>query len=442
MKKCCLWLVIINLLALQNALSCTIFCFTRDGQTYFGNNEDYSNPDTEIRFYPAQKGKYAWVYLGFSDNVAQGGVNEKGLCWDWVAMKSETGWKFDKTKKILNGYPYDKMITECATVEEALNFYEKYNEPSFAHAVIFIADKLGNSVIIGCKKGKIFIRRNEDNLQAFGYGGQAVEYYFSGNPGERNIDYMAEALNKAHQEEGYPTQYSNIISSSDGKLYLYFFHDYCRYMVIDYALKLKQSYTRYKMRDLFDGTKSFPGMTLKKQDPAHCISKSTDGLTAYMQIYYRRQSPQNNVFILLFLIIYGLQTLFTLLLWPSAHFLKIMESKEKNEPIPKPELPKIWSFTLCIFLSIYLVVLINFKEAFQVGIPQKLDHFPLFLRLILHIPLVALIMSVPLLVMNINVLRQASLGRFFKWHFTLNTISYWVLQGLFVYWGFIRVFLN
>jgi hypothetical protein len=89
MKRIIMTLFMIIAMACFQAISCTIFCFTYDGKTYFCNNEDFSNPDTEIRFYPAKKGKYAWVYFGFSNNWAQGGVNEKGLCWDWVAGYKE-----------------------------------------------------------------------------------------------------------------------------------------------------------------------------------------------------------------------------------------------------------------------------------------------------------------------------------------------------------------
>ena len=108
------------LICIKTSLACTIFYFVKDGKAFFCNNEDFSNQDTELRFYPAKFGKYAWVYFGFSNDWAQGGVNEKGLCWDWVAGFENTGWKSDKTKKTYKGNLSEKIITQCATVEEAL----------------------------------------------------------------------------------------------------------------------------------------------------------------------------------------------------------------------------------------------------------------------------------------------------------------------------------
>lgn len=258
--------LILSLGVCFNATPCTIFCFTQNGKTYFCNNEDFSNPDTEIQFYPGTKKKYAWVYFGFSNDWAQGGVNEKGLCWDWVAEYNENDWKEDRRKKNFNGNLSEKMITECETVEEAIKFYEKYNEASFSYARTMIADRFGNSVIIGWKNGEMDIQRNTNNLQAFGYGGQNVESYFSKNPGERNIAYLAGALNAAHQEGQYPTQYSNIISLSDGKIYLYKDHDYSEYVEIDYLEKLNNDYSKYKISELFDTNKSFSAISLVKQD--------------------------------------------------------------------------------------------------------------------------------------------------------------------------------
>ena len=268
MKKRTFASLILSFMFYANAMTCTIFVFTQQGKTYFCNNEDYSNPDTEIHFNPSENGKYAWVYLGFSNNWAQGGVNEKGLCWDWVSRGGdyEYSWKVDNTKITMMGNPCEKMITECATVDDAIKFYEKYNDRSLKESRIMLGDKSGNSAIIEWKDGKIHIIRNSSNLQAFGYGGYSVESYFSNNSGEKNIAYFAEALNVAHQEGQYPTLYSNIISLSDGKIYLYKDHNYSEYIEIDYLAKLKGGYTKYKIIDLFKDNMYYSECLLKKQD--------------------------------------------------------------------------------------------------------------------------------------------------------------------------------
>ncbi|HYQ56122.1 MAG TPA: hypothetical protein VEP89_02165 [Draconibacterium sp.] len=185
------------------------------------------------------------------------------MCWDWVAGYDNTGWEKDKSKKTYKGNLSEKIISKCATVDEAINMFLKYNDDSFAYARIMIADKLGNSAIIGWENGKMFIRRNRNKLQAFGFKGDAVKSYFSENSKNTDVNKLAEALEMAHQEGKYPTQYSNIISISEGKIYLYRKHNYSEYLEINYLDKLNNSYSSYKMSELFDRKKSFSDMVLK-----------------------------------------------------------------------------------------------------------------------------------------------------------------------------------
>lgn len=260
---------LLSLFICTSAFSCTIFYYSYNGQMFFCNNEDWSNPDTEIRFHPAKDGKYAWVSLGFSNGWAQGGVNEKGLCWDWVAGYNVEDWKEDTAKKTLNYNnvnPSEKMISECATVEDAIKFYEKYNEVSFSYARTMIADRFGNSVIIGWKDGQIYIQRKNNNLQSFGYKGDVVESHFDNITNNIDLDCLTDALDKAHQEGKYPTQYSNIISLSENKIYLYKTHNYNEHVVIDYLKMLNKPFAVFKISDLFDNTRNYDDIILIKRD--------------------------------------------------------------------------------------------------------------------------------------------------------------------------------
>ena len=83
-KKLILIATFISLLTSYNQ-ACTIFVLTEPGKTLFFNNEDYSNPATRMWFLPGGKDFYGVAYLGYNDNWAQGGVNTKGLAFDWVA---------------------------------------------------------------------------------------------------------------------------------------------------------------------------------------------------------------------------------------------------------------------------------------------------------------------------------------------------------------------
>lgn len=66
--------------------SCTIFSASDSHSVLFGNNEDYNNSNTFYWTEPAASGNYGAVYVGFENYSYQGGINEKGLCFDANAL--------------------------------------------------------------------------------------------------------------------------------------------------------------------------------------------------------------------------------------------------------------------------------------------------------------------------------------------------------------------
>ena len=288
-----------SLIACSNAFSCTMFTFTSNGKTYFCNNEDNPNPDIEIRFYPSKNGNYAWLYLGNPNDWAQGGVNEKGLCWDWWAGFTVEGWKEDSTKITINGNPSETMIAKCATVDEAIGFYEKHNEPGFSYGRIMISDKSGNSVIIGWKDGKMSVTRKNKDLLAQGYRGNVIKSYFSNIQGEKDLRYMAGALSAAHQNgksptqysniiylNKSPTQYSNIIYLNDGKIILYKYCNFNEFVELNYTKILKKGFAVYKISDLFEKKRKMQDVLIMKNDLLSSSgtveqNNNTDSYTGY-----------------------------------------------------------------------------------------------------------------------------------------------------------------
>ncbi|MBD0295806.1 MAG: hypothetical protein ICV84_11505, partial [Flavisolibacter sp.] len=155
------------------AHACTIFVLTDSQRTLFFNNEDFSNPATRIWFLPASKGYYGVAYVGFDDNWAQGGVNTAGLAFDWVAGTKTDYVPDSKLRKIRGDNSSNRMLESCATVAEAIAFYQKYQEPGFSYASIMVADKTGASVVIGARDGKLFFDRSTKS-RGFGYGEKAL----------------------------------------------------------------------------------------------------------------------------------------------------------------------------------------------------------------------------------------------------------------------------
>ena len=103
---------------------CTFFMSTLDGITYFGNNEDFSDERTNIWFIPAEDGRFGYVYFSYDNGWPQGGMNERGLCFDG-ASTPRISLKFSPEKKRYRGYLPDKIMGECGTVEEVISVADR-----------------------------------------------------------------------------------------------------------------------------------------------------------------------------------------------------------------------------------------------------------------------------------------------------------------------------
>jgi hypothetical protein len=66
--------------------SCTTFAAAYGNTVLFGNNEDFKDPVTYLWTVPPGEGSYGGVYLGYGYGRPQGGINEKGLAFDGLAL--------------------------------------------------------------------------------------------------------------------------------------------------------------------------------------------------------------------------------------------------------------------------------------------------------------------------------------------------------------------
>ena len=102
--------------------ACTIFTLSNSPKIFFGNNEDSSLPKTRIWFIPAGKNFHGCMYVGYHNGWGQGGLNEKGLSYDWVSGYQSNYAPSPDLRKIF-GNPSERMLETCATVDEAILFW-------------------------------------------------------------------------------------------------------------------------------------------------------------------------------------------------------------------------------------------------------------------------------------------------------------------------------
>jgi hypothetical protein len=198
--------------------ACTIFVLTDGEKTLFFNNEDWSNPVSRVWFVPAPEGFYSCAYVGFENNGAEGGMNSAGLAFDWVAGFSET-WTPYKSMKPLGGRTSERMLESCATVEEAIAFYEKYREPQFNRAKILVADKSGASAIIGAHDGKLQVDRARHS-RGFGYGRATLATMLQTNT-EPRLEMGLKIMRACEQKGEFATKYSSVFDLNKGEMSLF-----------------------------------------------------------------------------------------------------------------------------------------------------------------------------------------------------------------------------
>ncbi len=127
---------------------CTVFYATDGNIILFGNNEDWSDPNSRIWFIPSEEGKHGWIKFGWAGGFPQGGMNEDGLCWDATGC-SYLGMPYSEANKEKYSDPLMmKVIEECATVEEASAIFTTYYCEDQYKAQYLLGDTTGASMIV------------------------------------------------------------------------------------------------------------------------------------------------------------------------------------------------------------------------------------------------------------------------------------------------------
>ncbi|WP_162389842.1 carcinine hydrolase/isopenicillin-N N-acyltransferase family protein [Spirosoma endbachense] len=237
----CWWyvclVIVCALTPVEAAFSCTIFVLTDAKRTLFFNNEDYSNPATRIWFQPATKDYYGCAYLGFNDGWAQGGVNQYGLAFDWVAGANEAYTPASNLKS-LQGNAAERMLESCRTVNDAITFYQRYAEPGFASASMLIADKTGASVIISAQDEQLHFNQSHQS-RGFGYGNESLKKMLTPTLSP-SIQNGLPILKACRQEGIYATKYSSVYDLTKGDISLVSLTDKGERVTLNLPTELKK----------------------------------------------------------------------------------------------------------------------------------------------------------------------------------------------------------
>ena len=262
--KIILFVLISALFTAIQVYSCTIFYVVKNNKIYAGNNEDWKDPYSKIWFYPPGNNKHGWIKFGWGSGFPQGGMNDQGLFWDasscaYLAMPVS-----EANKEKYAGALMQKVIEECANIEEALEVFANYYCEDQYKAQYLIGDSSGNSIIV---EGDNFIpiEGNYQILTNFYHshpdlGGYPCWRYETANDmlsSNYNLTpyFVGSVLDATHQEGKYPTQYSNIYDLKNSQIYLFHYHNYEEFIKIDLVNELNKGYRSFDLPDLFSSVK-------------------------------------------------------------------------------------------------------------------------------------------------------------------------------------------
>ena len=232
-----------------SACACTIFVLTDKNRVLFCNNEDWKGPKTMIWFVPGAEGRFGCVYVGFDNGLGQGGMNTKGLAYDWVAGDKRT-WDRKPNMKSTRGISCHRMLETCATVDQAAAFYREHWEPGFNSSEIMVADRSGASIIIGVTNGELRVDRSAA-CRGFGYGdgiGSLKPMLAKSNV--PTLTNAAAILQAAKQGGTFATRYSNVFDLKSTGIFLYRFPEQATPIQLDLAGELKKGAHFYNIPNL------------------------------------------------------------------------------------------------------------------------------------------------------------------------------------------------
>jgi penicillin V acylase-like amidase (Ntn superfamily) len=280
-----LMVIFIIACTIRSSSACTIFTVSGGDKVLFGNNEDWTNPNTYIWFELSEEEKFGGVYLGFDNFFPQGGMNEKGLCFDANALPVMS-LNYHPELPYSQGWTVKHIIDVCDNISQVIQVAQEFNwGTSMAYQVHF-ADASGDAVVISpgtdselnfTRKisGEGFIVSTNFNVGYPENGWTPCWRYTTATEMLDNIAHednltveaIRDVLDAAHQEGKYATRYSNIFDLINHDVYIYQNFNFKKVVKLNLDEELAQENESYiPISDLFSRTTIQESQTEKTQE--------------------------------------------------------------------------------------------------------------------------------------------------------------------------------
>lgn len=215
--------------AASTAAACSFCKITRNGTTVVGNNEDWWNPRSQLRFEPQGAGRYGYLAVGFDDNRVQGGMNEAGLVFDAFAMPYKAPTVRERKRVVADSLAIDTLLKSFATVQEVQAWLSGIDLSDLTHTMLVFADRSGACLRV--EGDELFL--DTASVQTFSnfYPSQtpdprqvALPYYQNGcrllqaTAPQATTAYVARIMSRFKQPH---TQYTTVYDLKHGTMRLY-----------------------------------------------------------------------------------------------------------------------------------------------------------------------------------------------------------------------------
>jgi tetratricopeptide (TPR) repeat protein len=249
--------------------SCFFVSVADSNGIFVGINEDNLDLRPKVWFIPGTGKTYGRVLWGFDRGMFQyqGGMNEKGLMVDLNTTAGYTGWKQDPAKSNLADSVdiFDYLLRNISTVDEAIDFFKKYNIDLSSVMYVF-ADANRKSVIIEVVDGELKILKKNLSYQICTNNVQSGIDIPNNYPCDRwriadqilqeqntpSVDLIRRVLSATSAQFYFvSTDYSAICDLVKKKIYLYYFHNFEEVVVFDLINELAKGGTNYTLKELF-----------------------------------------------------------------------------------------------------------------------------------------------------------------------------------------------
>ncbi|WP_445454690.1 hypothetical protein [Flavobacterium sp. 25HG05S-40] len=421
-------LLLLNLMFLAvppNGLACSGYKITKGHKTILGSNEDAWRVTPHIWFENTSGiGKYGAAFTGSRYDGANGyapqsGMNTKGLAFERLASYHPKQQGFANRKTITNPTQYLKdILHRCATVAEVKAYISQFDHSYFIEDVFIYVDKFGNYLIV---EPYTLTLGNEPTYVISNFcpsitpseNANKLDRYRNGvaylkNKLDTSLDFctaLSDTMHVCREKIGDGTLLTSIWDLQDGKVNLYFYHNYKTTVQFDIKEELQKGDHSIAINTLFPTNPEFEKLRAYKI-PKNCPAMG--------------------------LIILGAAGLFLLT------FLFFLFQFLRRKEHPSYGYMQVLMIPLSLIMCYYMYVLLFSINVYYFSAPYK-DSTNVLVSLSSYIPFLMALLIIPLCTINYRLFKEMSWSFWAKALVTLNTMVYLILIGLFVYWGFYSV---